>query len=148
MQFEDSLSFAPRIFTGYSQDIPRILSGYTKDIPRIFSGFSKDIPRIFLGYSPDILKIFSGYSQDILRIFPGYFLIIPTFHIDRLTGKEKRIGSFDLIWDDGPVMAEEGGIDCINNTSYSTNSFLGKQPPFYDTQLYKQYLLFHKLFPW
>ncbi|XP_072169782.1 probable tubulin polyglutamylase TTLL9 isoform X1 [Diadema setosum] len=43
----------------------------------------------------------------------------------RMTGKEKRIGGFDLMWDDGPVMAEEGGVDCISPPSYSTNTFLG-----------------------
>ncbi|CAH1779549.1 unnamed protein product [Owenia fusiformis] len=44
---------------------------------------------------------------------------------NRLTGKEKRIGGFDLIWDDGPVLTDDGGIDCVKDTSYTTNSFLG-----------------------
>ncbi|XP_013408942.2 probable tubulin polyglutamylase TTLL9 [Lingula anatina] len=44
---------------------------------------------------------------------------------NRLTGKEKHVGAWDLIWDDGPVMGDEGGIDCMNATTYTTNSFLG-----------------------
>ena len=47
-------------------------------------------------------------------------------YYNRLTGKEKQVGGFDLIWDDGPVMVDEGGLDCLTSTSYSTNSFLGK----------------------
>lgn len=43
----------------------------------------------------------------------------------RMTGKEKRVGGFDLMWDDGPVFAEEAGLDCVNPPSYSTNTFLG-----------------------
>ncbi|RNA32432.1 putative tubulin polyglutamylase TTLL9 [Brachionus plicatilis] len=39
---------------------------------------------------------------------------------NRLNGKEKRIGGFDLIWNDGPVMIE----DC-NTEQSRLNSFLG-----------------------
>ncbi|XP_074659162.1 putative tubulin polyglutamylase TTLL9 [Tubulanus polymorphus] len=43
----------------------------------------------------------------------------------RLTGKERRVGGFDMIWDDGPVMFNEGGIDTLSNPAFLTNSFLG-----------------------
>ena len=53
--------------------------------------------------------------------------------IGRLTGKEKRVGGFDLLWDDGPVTAEDT-LDCSNNiTAPAPNSFLGKL----HTQTYK-----------
>ncbi|XP_069113367.1 probable tubulin polyglutamylase TTLL9 isoform X8 [Argopecten irradians] len=46
---------------------------------------------------------------------------------NRLTGKEKRIGGWDLLWDDGPVLADDGNMECTTNgTSVTTaNSFLG-----------------------
>ena len=52
--------------------------------------------------------------------------LIP-FFVTRLTGREKRVGGFDLIWNDGPVyMDDTSGADCIPNPSYPTNTFLGK----------------------
>ena len=47
--------------------------------------------------------------------------------IARLTGREKRVGGFDLMWNDGPVyMDDASGADCIPNPSYPTNTFFGR----------------------
>ncbi|CAF3452230.1 unnamed protein product [Rotaria sp. Silwood1] len=43
----------------------------------------------------------------------------------RLTGKEKRIGGFDLIYNDGPVYYDESGVETFNLNTLRLNSFLG-----------------------
>ena len=43
----------------------------------------------------------------------------------RLTGKEKRVGGFDLIYNDGPVYCDEAGVESFNLNTLRLNSFLG-----------------------
>lgn len=47
---------------------------------------------------------------------------------NRLTSKEKRIGGWDLLWEDGPILADDGNMECTPNgtTASIPNSFLGK----------------------
>ena len=46
---------------------------------------------------------------------------------NRLTGKERRIGLFDLLWDDGAVMLDDSVTgDYVNNFTTSLNTFLGQ----------------------
>ncbi|KAK2192198.1 hypothetical protein NP493_37g10048 [Ridgeia piscesae] len=43
---------------------------------------------------------------------------------NRLTGREKRVGGFDLLWDDGPIY-DDDAFDCAGSASAPFNSFLG-----------------------
>ncbi|XP_068696845.1 probable tubulin polyglutamylase TTLL9 [Montipora foliosa] len=55
---------------------------------------------------------------------------------NRLTGREKRVGGFDLMWNDGPVYMDDAiTADCIQNPSYPTNTFLGCDNSDRDKQL-------------
>lgn len=43
---------------------------------------------------------------------------------NRLMGREKRVGGFDLLWDDGPIY-DDDAFDCAGSSSAPFNSFLG-----------------------
>lgn len=45
--------------------------------------------------------------------------------LSRLTGREKRVGGFDLMWNDGPVSREEGVPDLSEMGNFVTNTHLG-----------------------
>ena len=42
-------------------------------------------------------------------------------------GKEKNIGGFDLIWEDGPVFTDCTFVDQSSDANLTLNSFLGIQ---------------------
>lgn len=53
-------------------------------------------------------------------------IIVFVFSI-RLTGKEKRVGNFDLVWHNGPIMADNLPDTASHSSStHPTNSFLGE----------------------
>ncbi|KAL0595240.1 putative tubulin polyglutamylase TTLL9 [Plecturocebus cupreus] len=56
-------------------------------------------------------------------------LLEDTLHVvdmeARLTGREKRVGGFDLMWNDGLVSREEGAPDLLGMGNFVTNTHLG-----------------------
>ncbi|XP_049635461.1 probable tubulin polyglutamylase TTLL9 [Suncus etruscus] len=56
-------------------------------------------------------------------------LLEDTLHVvdmeARLTGREKRVGGFDLMWNDGPVSREDGNPDLSGTGTFVTNTHLG-----------------------
>ncbi|XP_034454847.1 probable tubulin polyglutamylase TTLL9 [Hippoglossus hippoglossus] len=43
----------------------------------------------------------------------------------RLTGKEKRVGGYDLMWNDGPVYREDANLETCGTSCFTANTHLG-----------------------
>ncbi|XP_056455926.1 probable tubulin polyglutamylase TTLL9 isoform X2 [Gadus chalcogrammus] len=43
----------------------------------------------------------------------------------RLTGREKRVGGYDLMWNDGPVYREDAGPETLSSSCFTANTHLG-----------------------
>ena len=68
--------------------------------------------------SPTDYELKFGLLEDMLHVLDME---------GRLSGREnlKRVGGFDMIWNDGPVVSDELSLNCGQPLTYSTNSFLG-----------------------
>ncbi|XP_048873581.1 probable tubulin polyglutamylase TTLL9 isoform X1 [Brienomyrus brachyistius] len=56
-------------------------------------------------------------------------LLEDTLHVvdmeGRLTGREKQVGGFDLMWNDGPVSRENNSLDTLGSSCFRPNTNLG-----------------------
>lgn len=64
-------------------------------------------------------------KEVVLNQLDSFYLVYVVSACCRLTGKEKRIGGFDLIWDDGPIFRDIGGLENFHGPNTALNSFLG-----------------------
>lgn len=51
------------------------------------------------------------------------------FFLRRLTGKEKRVGGFDLMWNGGPVHRDDVIPATCGSSSFPSNTHLGNLTP-------------------
>ncbi|KAG5837919.1 hypothetical protein ANANG_G00218220 [Anguilla anguilla] len=69
----------------------------------------------------------SASSQEDYRM--KYALLEDTLHIvdmeGRLSGREKQVGGFDLMWNDGPVFKEDMSLETLDSSCYTANTHLG-----------------------
>ena len=54
---------------------------------------------------------------------------VPPQILLRLTGKEKRVGGFDLMWNGGPVHRDDLITGTCGSPSFPSNTHLGEQTP-------------------
>ena len=66
--------------------------------------------------SPTDYELKVGLLEDMLHIIDME---------GKMSGTEKRVGGFDLLWNDGPVASDELGVHCGQPLGCSSNSFLG-----------------------
>ena len=66
--------------------------------------------------SPTDYELKVGLLEDLMHIVDME---------GKRTGSEKRVGGFDLIWDDGPVASDEIGLQCGQPLTFTANSYLG-----------------------
>ncbi|CAI9715450.1 probable tubulin polyglutamylase TTLL9 isoform X13 [Octopus vulgaris] len=89
-----------------------------------FTATSKEDYDLKYGLLTDVFNIIDMENRYAIVLLYATAYHLANFLSQQLTGNEKRIGGFDLLWHDGPVHSDDANI--ISNGANSThNSFLG-----------------------
>lgn len=81
----------------------------------------KMVEFILSSVRPDVCADVVGQVQICIDLLPQF----PR----RLTGKEKRVGGFDLMWNGGPVHRDDLIPATCGSPSFPSNTHLGNQTP-------------------
>ncbi|XP_023570669.1 probable tubulin polyglutamylase TTLL9 isoform X5 [Octodon degus] len=94
----------------------------SKHGPQAVEALFSDMDNIFIKSLQSVQKVIIS-DKHCFELY-GYDILIDQ-DLKPLTGKEKRIGGFDLMWNDGPVSREEGAPDLPGTGNFMTNTHLG-----------------------
>ncbi|XP_074148878.1 putative tubulin polyglutamylase TTLL9 isoform X2 [Sminthopsis crassicaudata] len=93
----------------------------SKHGPEAVEALFQDMDNIFIKSLQSVQKVIIS-DKHCFELY-GYDILIDQ-NLKPLTGKEKRVGGFDLMWNDGPVSREEG-IDISGTGYFVANTNLG-----------------------
>ncbi|XP_027630076.1 probable tubulin polyglutamylase TTLL9 isoform X3 [Tupaia chinensis] len=94
----------------------------SKHGPEAVEMLFSDMDNIFIKSLQSVQKVIIS-DKHCFELY-GYDILIDQ-DLKPLTGREKRVGGFDLMWNDGPVSREEGAPDLSGMGNFVTNTHLG-----------------------
>ncbi|XP_074067951.1 putative tubulin polyglutamylase TTLL9 isoform X2 [Macrotis lagotis] len=94
----------------------------SKHGPETVEKLFQDMDNIFIKSLQSVQKVIIS-DKHCFELY-GYDILIDQ-NFKALTGKEKRVGGFDLMWNDGPVSREEDCIDISGTGNFVANTHLG-----------------------
>nr|KAF6472807.1 tubulin tyrosine ligase like 9 [Molossus molossus] len=94
----------------------------SKHGPEAVETLFSDMDNIFIKSLQSVQKVIIS-DKHCFELY-GYDILIDQ-DLKPLTGREKRVGGFDLMWNDGPVSREEGAPDLSEMGNFVTNTHLG-----------------------
>ncbi|XP_061638732.1 probable tubulin polyglutamylase TTLL9 isoform X3 [Phyllopteryx taeniolatus] len=89
---------------------------------QVVESLFKEMDNIFISSLQSVQKIIIN-DKHCFELY-GYDIMLDE-NLKPLTGKEKRVGGYDLIWNDGPVYSEDVDPEIFGCSSLKANTYLG-----------------------
>ncbi|TSP68483.1 putative tubulin polyglutamylase TTLL9 [Bagarius yarrelli] len=102
------------------QQLRRYLT--TKHGRKAVENLFKDIDNIFIRSLQSVQKVIIN-DKHCFELY-GYDILLDQ-DLKPLTGREKQVGGFDLMWNDGPVYREDMGVEALGSAYQKANTHLG-----------------------